>query len=152
LLSSPLRPPEQQQKLMLEDISPIWASRLKKENLPTFMSSDWFKWHSELQNASKCVVGEAYGYSSRYTADCNECNTICVKFLYYFTLGMKENLESNKQDFVKHWNEEHNKGNSLLLGHAEKRADKWCALFHMISNKHILRGMEERLSHQYLIH
>jgi hypothetical protein len=26
-------------QLTLEDISPIWASRLKKENLPTFMSS-----------------------------------------------------------------------------------------------------------------
>jgi hypothetical protein len=125
LLSSPLLHSEQQQqKLMLEDISPIWASRLRKENFPTFMSSTWFKWHSELQNASICVVGEAYGYSSQYTDDCNECNTICVKFLYYFTLSMQENLESNKRDFVKHWNEEHNKSNSLLLGHAEKSADK----------------------------
>jgi hypothetical protein len=84
----------------------------------------WLKWHSELQYASKCVVGEAYGYSSRYTDDCNECYTICIKFLYYFTLCMQENLESNKQNFVKHWNEEHNNGISLLLGHAEKHADK----------------------------
>jgi hypothetical protein len=102
-------PTEQQQQLMLEDISPIWASRLKKENLPTFMSPKWWTWRFKLQNASKCVVGEAYGYSSQYTADCDECNTICVKFLYYFTLGMQEKLESNKQDFVKHWNEEHDK-------------------------------------------
>ncbi|HKG87931.1 MAG TPA: hypothetical protein VKA95_06360 [Nitrososphaeraceae archaeon] len=29
-LSTPSLPPEQQQKLGLEDISPIWASRLKK--------------------------------------------------------------------------------------------------------------------------
>ncbi len=29
-------------QLTLEDISPIWGSRLKKENLPTFMSSTWF--------------------------------------------------------------------------------------------------------------
>ena len=124
LLSSPLLDSEHRKKLMLEDISPIWASRLKKENLLTFMSSKWWKWRFKLQNASKCVVGEAYGYSSQYTTDCNECNTICVKFLYYFTLGMQENLESNKQDFVKHWNKEHNKGISLLLGHAEKHADK----------------------------
>jgi len=124
LLSQPLRPPEKQQQLMLEDISPIWASRLKKENLPTFMSSNWRKWHYELKKASKCVVGEAYGYSSQYTADCNECERICVKFLYYFTLNLREKSESNKQDFVKHWNEEHTKGISLLLGHAEKHADK----------------------------
>jgi hypothetical protein len=100
--------PEQQQKLVLEDISPIWASRLKKENLPTFMSLNWWKWHYELQKASKCVVGEAYGYSSQYTDECGRCNRIGCKFLYYFTLNLQERLESNKQDFVKHWNEKHN--------------------------------------------
>jgi hypothetical protein len=107
LLSSPLLHPEHRQQLVLEDISPIWASRLKKEDLPTFMSANWRKWHSELQKASKCVVGEAYGYSSQYTADCDECYIICHKFLYYFTLNLRGKLESNKQDFVKHWNEEH---------------------------------------------
>ena len=99
----------QQQQLVLEDISPIWASRLKKENLPTFMSWTWWKLHSELHRPSKCVVGEAYGYSSQYTADCDECNRICHKFLCYFTLNWRGKLESNKQDFVKHWNEKHNK-------------------------------------------
>ena len=101
--------PEQQQKLTLEDISPIWASRLKKENLPTFMSPKWWKWHYELQKASKCVVGEAYGYSSQYTDDCDKCDRIGCKFLYYFTLNLRGRLESNKQDFIKHWNEEHSK-------------------------------------------
>jgi hypothetical protein len=101
--------PEQRQKLALEDISPIWASRLKKENLPTFMSPNWWKWHYELQKASKCVVGEAYGYSSQYTDDCDKCDRIGCKFLYYFTLNLRGRLESNKQDFIKHWNEEHSK-------------------------------------------
>jgi hypothetical protein len=72
--SSPPLPPELQ--LVLEDISPIWASRLKKENLPTFMSPNWWKWHYELHRASKCVVGEAYGYSSQYSYDCVKCNRI----------------------------------------------------------------------------
>jgi hypothetical protein len=99
----------QEQQLVLEDISPIWASRLKKENLPTCMSLTWWKLHSELRNASKCVVGEAYGYSSRYTHDCSKCNRIGYKFLYYFMLNWRGKLESNKQDFVKHWNEKHNK-------------------------------------------
>src|SRR5918994_4544735 len=83
LLSSPLLPPEQQQQLVLEDISPIWASRLRKENLPTFMSWTWMKWDYELHKASKCVVGEAYGYSSKYssqyTDDCGKCNRIGCK-------------------------------------------------------------------------
>ena len=105
----PPPPPQQRQKLTLEDISPIWASRLKKENLPTFMSPNWWKWHYELQKASKCVVGEAYGYSSQYTDDCDKCDRIGCKFLYYFTLNLRGRLESNKQDFIKHWNEEHSK-------------------------------------------
>jgi hypothetical protein len=99
----------QEQQLVLEDISSIWASRLKKENLPTFMSLTWWEWQSELQNASKCVVGEAYGYSPQYVYDCGECTSIGLKFMYYFTLNWRGKLESNKQDFVKHWNEKHNK-------------------------------------------
>ncbi|HEU4824226.1 MAG TPA: hypothetical protein VFS97_12440 [Nitrososphaeraceae archaeon] len=107
----PLLPPrpEQHQPVVLEDISPIWASRLKKENLPTFMSPNWWKWHYELQKASKCVVGEAYGYSSQYTDDCDKCDRIGCKFLYYFTLNLRGRLESNKRDFIKHWNEEHSR-------------------------------------------
>ena len=105
---------QQQQKLVLENISPIWASRLRKENLPTFMSLTWWKWHYELQKASKCVVGEAYGYSSQYTSDCSKCDRIGCKFLYYFTLNWRGKLESNKQDFVKHWNEEHNNKSDIF--------------------------------------
>jgi hypothetical protein len=56
-------------QLTLEDISPIWASCLKKENLPTFMSSRWLQLRSELHKTSKCVVGEAYGYSSTLCVD-----------------------------------------------------------------------------------
>ena len=98
----------QQQQLVLENISPIWASRLRKENLPTFMSLTWWKLYSELGNASKCVVGEAYGYSQQYTHDCGKCNRIGYKFLCCFMLNWRGKLESNKRDFVKHWNEEHN--------------------------------------------
>src|SRR5918995_4597909 len=84
----------QEQQLVLEDISPIWASRLKKENLPTFMSLTWMKWRFELQNASKCVVGEAYGYSSQYVYDCSKCDRIGYKFLCYFILNWRGKLES----------------------------------------------------------
>jgi hypothetical protein len=103
-LDSPLRLHEQP---ILENISPIWASRLKRENSPAFMSSTWLHWSSELRKSSKCVVGEAYGYSSRYVYGCDDCNKIGCKFLFYFTLNWHGRLESNKQDFVKHWNREH---------------------------------------------
>ena len=107
-LSPPPQPePPSLQQLTLEDISPKWASRLKKENIPTFMSTAWLLWRFELQKTSKCVVGEAYGYSSHYTENCDECDRIGCKFLYYFTLNWRRKLELNKQEFVKHWNEEH---------------------------------------------
>lgn len=80
------------QELKLEDISPRWAMRLKSENMPIFMSLTWLRWRYELQKTSRCVVGEAYGYSSDYTEDCDECNRIGCKFLYYFmskTTGTK---------------------------------------------------------------
>jgi hypothetical protein len=73
-LSSPI--PE----LTLEDTSPKWASRLNNENIPTFMSLTWLQWRFELQRSSKCVVGEAYGYSSEYTENCDECDRIGCKF------------------------------------------------------------------------
>jgi hypothetical protein len=98
-----LLPPQ----LSLEDISPKWALRLKRENIPTFMSPTWLRWRYELQKSSKCVVGEAYGYSSQYTENCDKCDRIGCKFLYYFTFNWLKRLELNKQEFVKHWNEEH---------------------------------------------
>jgi hypothetical protein len=99
-----LSPP---QELSLENISPKWALRLKRENIPTFMSPTWLRWRYELQKSSKCVVGEAYGYSSQYTENCDKCDRIGCKFLYYFTFNWRKRLELNKQEFVKHWNEEH---------------------------------------------
>ena len=108
-------PPPLPQELTLEDISPNWASRLKKENIPTFMSLTWLQWRFELQQTSKCVVGEAYGYSSRYTENCDKCDNIGCKFLYYFTLKWRKKLELNKQEFVKHWNIVHSQHEQPFL-------------------------------------
>ena len=101
--------PHLRQQLTLEDISPKWASRLNSENIPTFMSLTWLQWRFELQRSSKCVVGEAYGYSSEYTENCDECDRIGCKFLYYFTLNWRSKLILNKQQFVRHWNEVHSR-------------------------------------------
>jgi hypothetical protein len=92
--------------LGLEDISPKWAGRLKGE-LPSIMSLTWFKWYFELKRTSRCVVGEAYGYSSSYIQNCTECDEIGWKFMYYFTVRSNKKLEENKSRFVKHWNEQH---------------------------------------------
>jgi hypothetical protein len=89
--------------------------RLKTENIPTFMSLTWLQWRYQLQKASTCVVGEAYGYSSEYTENCDECDRIGCKFLYYFMFNRRRKLEQNKQDFVKHWSKVHSKYERPLL-------------------------------------
>ena len=109
---SPQLPP---QELTLQDISSKWASRLKSKNIPTFMSPTWLRWRFELQQTSKCVIGEAFGYSSEYTENCDKCDRIGCKFLYYFTFNWQQRLELNKQEFVKHWDEEHNQSERPLL-------------------------------------
>ncbi len=107
-----LLPPQEQ---TLEDISPNWARRLKNENIPMYMSLTWLRWRYELQKTSKCVVGEAYGYSSKYVEDCDECDRIGCRFLYYFSLNRRSKLERNKQEFVKHWNEVHSQYERAFL-------------------------------------
>lgn len=106
--SPPLLHPFSRQ-LMLEDISPKWSARLETESFPTFMSLTWFKWYKELRLASKCVVGEAHGHSSIYIYTCNKCDSFGNKFMYYFLMNWHRKLDQNKQRFVKHWNEHHNK-------------------------------------------
>ena len=107
--------PHLPQQLTLEDISPKWASRLNSENIPTFMSLTWLQWRFELQRSSKCVVGEAYGYSSEYTENCDKCDRIGCRFLYYFMFNRRRKLEQNKQDFLKHWNEVHSQNERPFL-------------------------------------
>lgn len=71
------------------------------------MSLTWLKWYIELRLASKCVVGEAHGHTSRYIYTCDECDRLGDKFMYYFIMNWPGKLEQNKQRFVEHWNEKH---------------------------------------------
>jgi hypothetical protein len=96
------------QGLTLEDIAPLWAARLEDERkFPTFMSPTWFRWCRELRYTSRCVVGEAYGYSSKYVYNCDECNDFGYKFMYYFMLNWHGKIKENKRRLLIHWNEKH---------------------------------------------
>jgi hypothetical protein len=92
--------------LELKHISPVWDSRINQK-WPRLFSKMWFKWYFELKRTSKCVVGEAYGYSSSYIHRCKECDDIGWKFMIYFTISSRRKLDLNKDRFVKHWNESH---------------------------------------------
>ena len=100
--------------LKFKDIAPKWAARLgPEEEFPIFLSSTWFKWFRELKYTSKCIVGEAYGHSSKYVYNCNECGKIGFKFMQYFMLNWHGKLEQNKERFVNHWNKNHRDDNHL---------------------------------------
>ena len=91
----------------LADISPKWNSRLFKHELPRLFSATWLKWYFELKMASKCVVGEAYGYDPSYLIHCSECDNFGWKFMVYFTLRSRSRLNENKKNFMEHWIREH---------------------------------------------
>ena len=102
-----LHPPNEK-KMTLHDLSPKWHNRLEEGKcLPFPLSIKWFRWYVEIRNSSKCVVGEAYGYSSSYLNTCTECNRICVRFMNYFMIHSYSGLERNANLFVRHWNEKH---------------------------------------------
>jgi hypothetical protein len=92
--------------LELKHISPVWDSRISQK-WPRLFSKMWFKYYFELKRTSKCVVGEAYGFSSSYIHRCKECDDIGWKFMIYFTISSRKKLDHNRERFVKHWNETH---------------------------------------------
>lgn len=101
-----------EKKLRLADISPIWNSRLYEQGLPLLFSLTWFRWYFELKLASKCVVGEAYGFDSSYLIRCSECDNFGWRFMIYFTVRSKSKLDDNAKRFVKHWLEKHSESDN----------------------------------------
>ena len=99
---------QQKQHLSLSDISPIWNSRLKGKQSPLFLISlTRLLWLFEIIHPKKCVVAEAYGFSSSYTNNCNQCARIGNKFSFYFAMCIPKKIKENQERFIKHWNEKH---------------------------------------------
>ena len=100
---------ETEKSLTLEDISPKWFERLfgKERRLPVPLSPVWFKWYFELDSPSKCIIGEAHGYSSSYEQTCKECDRLGWSFGKSFILRSRTRLEDDVNEFVHHWNTKH---------------------------------------------
>ena len=98
---------ENQELLTLDTISPIWAKRLEESKLLPLLSLRRLRLYVELKHTSKCVVGEAYGFSSSYVYDCKRCSKIAWKFMFYFMIHSYSKLEGTKNEFVRHWGEKH---------------------------------------------
>jgi hypothetical protein len=98
---------QNQELLTLNTISPIWAKRLEQSKLLPILCLRRLQMYLELRDTSKCVVGEAYGFSSSYVYDCKRCSKIAWKFMFYFMIHSYSKLETTKKEFVKHWSEKH---------------------------------------------
>ena len=92
----------------LNDIAPRWSKRLEQKKLPFPLSLTWLQWYFELDSPSKCIVGEAYGYSASYEKECKECDILGWQFGHSFLMRSKSGLQRDVKIFVEHWNEKHN--------------------------------------------
>ena len=97
----------QEELLTLDAISPIWAKKLEQSKLLPILSFERLRLYLELRDTSKCVVGEAYGFSSSYISSCKRCSKIAWKFMFYFMIHSYSKLERTKNEFVTHWSEKH---------------------------------------------
>jgi len=61
---------QNQELLTLDIVSPMWVRRLEKSKLLPILSLERLRLYLELKDTSKCVVGEAYGFSSYYVTNC----------------------------------------------------------------------------------
>ncbi|HJT48797.1 MAG TPA: hypothetical protein VJ729_11505 [Nitrososphaeraceae archaeon] len=98
---------DQELLLTLEAISPLWTKKLEESKLLSIFSLRRLQMYLELKHTSKCVVGEAYGFSSSYVYDCKICSKISWKFMFYFMIHSYSKLERTEKEFVKHWSEKH---------------------------------------------
>jgi hypothetical protein len=98
---------EDQELLTLDTISPTWAKKLEESKLLPILSLRRLRLYLELKHTSKCVVGEAHGFSSSYVSSCKRCSIIAWKFMFYFMICSYSKLEGTKKEFLKHWSEKH---------------------------------------------
>src|SRR5919198_1273092 len=98
---------QNQELLTLDTISPVWAKILEESKLLPLLSLERLHLYLELRDTSKCVVGEAYGFSSSYLSSCKLCSKIAWKFMFCFMICSYSKLEGTKKEFVKHWSQKH---------------------------------------------
>jgi hypothetical protein len=91
---------QDQESLTLYAIAPIWAKRLEESKLLPLLSLRRLKLYLELKRTAKCVVGEAYGFSSSYIRNCKMCSKISWKFKFYFMIHSYSKLEDTKNECI----------------------------------------------------
>jgi hypothetical protein len=70
----------------LDAISPTWAKKLEESKLLPLFSLERLQLYLELKDASKCVVGEAHGFSSYYVSNCKLCSKVAGSLCLFYDL------------------------------------------------------------------
>lgn len=94
----------------LHEIAPKWANKimgLRQEGFPFPLSLAWWRLYFTLDTPSKCVVGEAHGFSSHYENECVECDRLGWEFGHSFLMRSIRKFDDNVEEFVIHWNDKH---------------------------------------------
>jgi hypothetical protein len=92
------------------EIAPNWANKiltLRQEGFPFPLSLSWWKLYFALDSPSKCIVGEAHGFSSHYERECAECDRLGWEFGHSCLIRSTKNVDDNIEEFVAHWNDKH---------------------------------------------
>ncbi|HEY7695699.1 MAG TPA: hypothetical protein VH797_06355 [Nitrososphaeraceae archaeon] len=96
--------------LGFEEIAPKWASRImtfRQEGFPFPFSLSWWKLYFALDSPSKCIIGEAHGFSSHYEKECAECDRLGWEFGHSFLTRSTTEFDHNIKVLVTHWNNKH---------------------------------------------
>ena len=68
----------------------------RRKKTTNFIPLKWLRWQDELSSADKCVVGEAYGYSSSYILTMRNVRNY-LEIYVYFSIRWNKKVEENKE-------------------------------------------------------
>ena len=94
-----------------EQICPRWSKKLKSKNpgRPSIVDHK----RLDIQNESRCIVGEAWGFTEQYVLPrprkyCPRCLEFSVDIASHFYRNcVHPNVNIDIHEFVAHWNKEH---------------------------------------------
>jgi hypothetical protein len=73
------------------------AKKLEESKLLPLLSLRRLQLYLELKDTSKCVVAEAYGFSSSYISNCKRCSKIGWRFMFYFMIHSYSKIRRYKE-------------------------------------------------------
>ena len=101
-----LQEKKQKTTTAFDRVCPVWSKRLEGEY------NSHYAWNL-LTDSSKCVVGEAYGWTRHYEEDgdisCKECSSFGSSICGSYTMGDQDIAKSTAEDFAQHFEEVHAK-------------------------------------------